>query len=44
MSIGDPRRTAEQLGFAARTTLTDGLAITLERLKPNSEVKAQVVA
>jgi hypothetical protein len=25
-------------------TLTDGLAITLKRLKPNSEVKAQVVA
>ena len=35
MSIGDPRRAAEQLGFTARTTLTDGLAMTLERLKPN---------
>jgi UDP-glucose 4-epimerase len=44
MSIGDPRRTAAQLGFTARTTLTDGLAITLERLKLNSEVEAQVVA
>jgi hypothetical protein len=43
MSIGDPRRAAEQLGFTAWTTLTDGLAMTLERLKPDSEVKAQVV-
>ena len=43
MSIGDPRRAAERLGFTARTTLTDGLAMTLERLKPNSEVQARVV-
>ena len=28
---------------ATRTTLTDGLAMTLERLKPSSEIKAQVV-
>ena len=53
MQIGDLARESgktvraihlyEQLGFTARTTLTDGLAMTLERLKPNSEAKAQVV-
>jgi UDP-glucose 4-epimerase len=40
ISIGDPRRAAEQLGFTARTTLTDGLAITLHELK----VAARIVA
>ena len=37
MSIGDPRRAAERLGFTARTTLTDGLAMTLERLKTQAK-------
>jgi UDP-glucose 4-epimerase len=44
MSIGDPRRAAEQLGFTARTTLTDGLAITLNELKGGAEVAARIVA
>lgn len=29
MSIGDPRRAAEQVGFRAETTLAEGLAVTL---------------
>jgi UDP-glucose 4-epimerase len=44
MSIGDPRRAAEQLGFTARTTLIDGLAMTLRELKGGPEVAARVVA
>jgi UDP-glucose 4-epimerase len=32
VSIGDPRRAAEQLGFVARTNLPKGLALTLEPL------------
>lgn len=30
VSIGDPRRAARQLGFKAETTLTEGLAVTLD--------------
>ena len=44
VSIGNPRRAAEQLGFIAQTTLTDGLAMTLDDLGRNPEVKARVVA
>jgi UDP-glucose 4-epimerase len=44
MSIGNPRRAAEELGFTARTTLTDGLAMTLNGLKPSSQVTTQAVA
>jgi len=44
VSIGNPRRAAEQLGFIAQTTLTDGLAMTLDDLGRNPEVEARVVA
>jgi UDP-glucose 4-epimerase len=43
MSIGNPRRSAEQLGFNARTTLTDGLAMTLRGLR-GAQVAAPVAA
>jgi len=44
ISIGDPRRAAEQLGFAAQVTLKDGLAMTLDVLGRGSQVGARVVA
>jgi UDP-glucose 4-epimerase len=44
ISIGDPQRAVEQLGFTAQTTLTDGLEMTLDVLRRGLEVEAQVVA
>jgi UDP-glucose 4-epimerase len=44
ISIGDPRRAAELLGFAAQTTLTDGLAMTLDVLGRGPPVEARVIA
>ena len=44
ISIGDPRRTAERLGFTAQTVLSEGLARTLSMLGRNPKVEARVVA
>jgi UDP-glucose 4-epimerase len=43
ISIGDPRRAAEQLGFAAQVTLKDGLVMTLNVLGRGPQVRARVV-
>jgi UDP-glucose 4-epimerase len=42
ISVGDPRRAAEQLGFTTQTTLSDGLAMMLARR--NTALRARVVA
>jgi UDP-glucose 4-epimerase len=43
VSIGDPRRAADQLGFKAKTALSDGLALTIdefERCRPGVMARA----
>ena len=43
ISIGDPQRAVERLGFTARTKLFDGVAMTVNLLG-RPKVKAQIVA
>jgi len=38
ISIGDPQRAVEQLGFTAQTTLTGGLEMTLDVLRLSPEI------
>src|SRR5438552_1555209 len=44
ISVGDPRRAAEQLGFTAQTRLRDGIAMMLGVLGRNAEVRAPMLA
>src|SRR5437899_2730148 len=44
ISVGDPRRATEQLGFTAQTALGDGLAMLLDVLGGGAEVRTRVVA
>ena len=44
ISIGDPRRAARRLGFTAQTTLTKGLAMTLDVLRRRPQMMAPIVA
>jgi UDP-glucose 4-epimerase len=44
ISVGDPRRAAEQLGFTAQTRLGDGLEMMLDALGSSAEVRTRIVA
>jgi UDP-glucose 4-epimerase len=44
ISVGDPRRATEQLGFTAQTALGDGLAMLLDMLGGGAKVRTRVVA
>jgi UDP-glucose 4-epimerase len=44
ISVGDPQRALDRLGFTAQTTLTKGLAMTLDRFGHGAGLKAQAVA
>jgi UDP-glucose 4-epimerase len=44
ISIGDPKRATERLGFSVQTTLSIGLATTLNLLGRSPELEARVVA
>jgi UDP-glucose 4-epimerase len=44
ISVGDPRRAAEQLGFTAQTALGDGLANMLDALGRGAEARTPVMA
>jgi UDP-glucose 4-epimerase len=44
ISVGNPRRAAEQLSFRAKTALADGLAITLDLPRAAFDLKPRVVA
>jgi UDP-glucose 4-epimerase len=44
ISIGGPQRATERLGFTAQTTLSEGLATTLNLLGRSVELEARVVA
>jgi UDP-glucose 4-epimerase len=44
ISVGDPRRATEQLGFTAQTALGDGLAMMLDVLGREAEVRTRVTA
>jgi UDP-glucose 4-epimerase len=44
ISVGDPRRATELLGFTAQTVLSDGLAMMLDFLGRNAEVRTPAMA
>ena len=44
ISIGDPRRAAAELGFRARTQMSEGLAATLDALETCGRAKARMIA